>query len=81
MRDPVMPPVLILFGAAFIFWGGRKLRHTFTAPTSEFAANERIGQQHKLEGPLMRATHALDSLGILLVGVVVFAFGLIDLFR
>ena len=81
MRDPVMPPVLILFGVAFIFWGGRKLRHDLTAPNSEFCANERIGQQHKLEGPLMRVAHALDSLGILLIGVVVFAFGLIDLFR
>ncbi len=81
MNDPLMTLVLILCGAAFICGGGRKLRRTLTAPGSEFAANEYTGQQSKLEGPIMRVTHALDSVGILLVGVVVFAFGLIDLLR
>ena len=79
MNDPLMTLILILCGAGFICGGGWKLRRTFTAPSSEFAANEYVGQQSRHEGPIMRVTHALDSLGILLVGVVVFAFGLIDL--
>ena len=79
MRDPLMPPVLMLFGAAFVAWGGWQVRRALTRPNSEFSVDERRGRQGRLEGPLARLTHALDSLGILLVGVAAFALGFVDL--
>ena len=79
MGDPLMPPFLTLVGLALIFWGCRRLRAALRKPDRDFRFNPRVGPGRRFEAPLMRASEALDSLSLLLVGVVVFAFGVLDL--
>lgn len=79
MRDPFMPPFLTLLGICLIFWGGRRLRASFRKPGGDFRFGPRAMTGRQLEATLARASRALDSISLLLVGVVVFAFGVVDL--
>lgn len=79
MRDPFMPPFLTLVGIALTFWGWRRLRASFRRPDAGFRSDPRGGVGRRVEAPLARASAALDSLSFLLVGVVVFVFGVVDL--
>ena len=79
MNDPIMPPFLTLVGLSLIFWGCRRLRASFRKPDADFRLNPRVKPRRRFEVPLLRASEALDSLSLLLVGVVVFAFGVLDL--
>jgi hypothetical protein len=78
MRDPVMPPFLALVGISLILWGCRRLRASFRKPDADFRVSPHV-RPGRFEAPLVRASEALDSLSFLLVGVVVFAFGVVDL--
>ncbi len=80
MRDPLMPPLLMLVGAAFALWGAKGLRGSLVRPASEFRFNPRAAPRSKLEASIMRACKAFDGVSILLVGVIAFAIGLIDTF-
>ena len=79
MRDPFMPPFLTLVGIALIFWGWRRLRASFRKPDAGFRHDPRVGVGRRVEAPLARASAALDSLSFLLVGIIVFVFGVVDL--
>jgi hypothetical protein len=79
MRDPFMPPLLTLAGAALIFWGCRRLLASFRKPDAEFRVSPLV-RPGRSEARIVRASEALDSISFLFVGVVVFAFGVIDLF-
>ena len=79
MGDPVMPPFLTLVGICLILWGCRRLRASFRKPDADFRLTPRVRPGRRFEAPLLRASEALDSVSLLLVGVVVFAFGVVDL--
>lgn len=79
MGDPVMPPFLTLLGISLTFWGCRRLRASFRKPDADFRLNPRVRPRRRFEAPLIRASEVFDSLSLLLVGVVVFAFGVVDL--
>ena len=78
--DPLLAPVLILFGLGFIGWGVRKLRADARKPASEFRANPHVAPGTRVESSVMRVTALFDALQFVVIGVAVLAFGLIGLF-
>jgi hypothetical protein len=77
MNDPIMPPFLTLLGIALIFWGGLRLRRSFRKRGDAPRFNWLAGPQ--LEATFTRASKTFDNISLLLVGILLFAFGFLDL--
>lgn len=79
MRDPYLPPFLILVGLVFGYWGWRKIYRAMTKPASEFRFHAQVAPKTSIETTFMRLTEVIESLSIFIVGVAVFVFGIVDL--
>ena len=79
MREPFMPPFLMLVGLAFGYWGWRRAARAMRKPAVDISASPYDTPKFDLEATFWRVRRLLNSISIFAVGVAVFILGTLEL--